>query len=434
MRLKFLPEPLQFSLMSWLCFCFLFLNALPRTTAATNLLIGAIILAGVALAFKKQVIIDWKSPITLCILIFSGVALLSSVVSPYWEESIKPIRRELLPFLAIYLVLIGNKTEAKSKEQIAKATLWALSLSYIARIILAIIDWSTQGFQNDSYTINREAAPFVDFFAINSPLFLPLLITMLLYWKLNRSWQVIVGVFIIAGYTLIGIAAVRTALLCAFLVGAYQISPFLWKRKFLVLGCVGVLSAISLVAFKPQLERAAPKYATIFTPSTYKENGSIVERYAIWRGTLEMVSDRPLLGYGLGWKKMHDIAYNEGYYDRWKARNDWLDEWGLRYFDATGYGGTNPHNGFVQILFETGALGLITYMAIMISLGLTAFRLRKDTTHGWIWPCISASLLAYFIVNLMNGIWLTSGATLGLLIATELLRESAAAKKSAAAS
>lgn len=429
-----LPVNLQFSLMSWLCFSFLFLNALPRTTAATNILIGAIVLGSVTLAIRRQLVIDWKSPITQCLLAFGGIALLSSFVSPYWEESIKPIRRELLPFLAVYFVLVGNQTETKTREQLAKATLWSLSLSYAARIVLAIMDWSRQGFNHDSYTINREAAPFVDFFAINSPLFLPLLITILLYWKISKAWQAIIIFFIIIGYILIGIAGVRTALLCAVLVGAYQITPFLWKKKFLVLGCVAVLSVVSIIAFKPQLERAAPKYATIFIPSTYKENGSIVERYAIWRGTLEMVNDRPLLGYGLGWKKLHDIAYSEGYYDRWKARNDWLDEWGLRYFDTTGYGGTNPHNLFVQILFETGAFGLVTYMATLISLGLCAFRLRKDAVNGWIWPCASASLLAYFIVNLMNGIWLTSGATLGLLVATELLRQSQMIKRSAAAS
>lgn len=429
-----LPRSLQFSFLSWLCFAYLFLNALPRTTAAVNVLIIAIALSISVLCVRKQFRVDLRSPITISTLIFCAIALTSSFLSPYWEESIKPIRRDLVPFFIVFCALTGNMTEQKSKEDLAKATLWSLIASYIARLLLACANWWAQGFQHDSYTIDREAAPFVDFFAINSPLFLPLLIVALLYWRLNKAWQLMLTISVLAALVLVGIAAVRTALLCALLVSFYQVAPFLWKRKWLVLGCVVIAGSISFVAFKPQLERAAPKYATIFQPITYKENGSIVERYAIWRATLEMVETRPLLGYGLGWKKLHDIAYTEGFYDQWKKRSDWLDQWGIRYFDQTGYGGTNPHNLFVQILFETGALGLLTYCSVLIAMGIVAFKSRQSNQGDWVWPCISASLLAYLIVNLMNGIWLTSGSTLGLLIATELVRQSRSSKTFVAAS
>lgn len=418
-----LDHNLNFSLTSWLCFVFLFLNALPRTTAATNILISLLTVGAIVLTAKKQLRIDWHSPISLSIISFTALTLLSSALSPYWQESLQPLRREILPFTLVYILLTGNQSEKRSPEKIAKATIWALIASYIARIVLAMMDWWVQGFHHDSYTINREAAQFVDFFAVTSPLFLPLMLIALLYWPIRKAWKFLLSACAILSFALIGIAGVRTALLCAVVVSLYQITPFIWKKKWIVLTCAILLGAISFVYFKPQIERNIPKYATIIQPSTYKENGSIVERYAIWRSTLEMVETRPLLGYGMGWKKLHDIAYKEGFYDHWQTRRDWLDEWAIRYFDTTGYGGSNPHNGFVQLLFETGALGLIAFLLILINTGITAFRTKAFATETWLWSCVSASLLAYLIINLMNGLWLASGVVVGLAVATELARQ-----------
>lgn len=418
----------SFSLISWLCFVFLFLNALPRTTAATNILIGLLTISAIVLAAKKQLLIEWRSAISISVISFTALALLSSVLSPYWQESLQPLRREILPFALVYILLTGNQTEKKNRKQVAKAVIYALIGSYVARIALASIDWWIQGFQHDSYTINREAAQFVDFFAVTSPLFLPLMIVALLYWQIGKLWKLLLISCTVVAFALISIAAVRTALLCAIVVTLYQIAPFIWKKKWVVMACAIVLGTISFVYFKPQIEKALPKYATIITPSTYRENGSIVERYAIWRGTLEMVETRPLLGYGTGWKKLHDIAYSEGFYARWQARHDWLDEWGMRYFDTTGYGGSNPHNGFVQLLFETGALGLIAFLSVLISTGVTALKTKVFFGEVWLWPCVSASLLAYLIINLMNGLWLASGVVVGIAAVTELARQARLAR------
>ena len=417
------PQPLGFSISSWFCFIFLFLNALPRTTAATNILIGLLAISTVTLAIKRKLLIDWRSPFSLGVISFVALALASSALSPYWQESLQPLRREILPFALVYILLIGNRANQDNREQIAKATIWALIGSYIARIALASMDWSIQGFQHDSYTINREAAQFVDFFAVTSPLFLPLVIVALLYWPISKAWKLMLSACAIISFALIGIAGVRTALLCAIVVSLYQIAPFIWKKKWIILACAVILGAVSFVYFKPQIERNLPKYATIIQPSTYKENGSIVERYAIWRSTLEMVGTRPLLGYGMGWKKLHDVAYKEGFYANWQTRHDWLDEWAIRYFDTTGYGGSNPHNSFVQLLFETGALGLMAFLSILISTGVIAFKTRGINGVAWLWPCVSASLLAYLIINLMNGLWLASGVVVGLAVATELARQ-----------
>ena len=416
-------QPLGFSISSWLCFIFLFLNALPRTTAATNILIGLLAISTATLTIKKKLLIDWRSPISLGVISFVALAFVSSALSPYWQESLQPLRREILPFALVYILLTGNRADQDNREHIAKATIWALIGSYIARIALASMDWSIQGFQHDSYTINREAAQFVDFFAVTSPLFLPLVIVALLYWPISKAWKLMLSACTIISFALIGIAGVRTALLCAIVVSLYQITPFVWRKKWVILACTVILGAVSFVYFKPQIERNLPKYVTIIQPSTYKENYSLVERYAIWRSTLEMVETRPLLGYGMGWKKLHDVAYKEGFYANWQTRHDWLDEWAIRYFDTTGYGGSNPHNSFVQLLFETGALGLMAFLSILISTGVIAFKTRGINGVAWLWPCVSASLLAYLIINLMNGLWLASGVVVGLAVATELTRQ-----------
>ena len=158
-----------------------------------------------------------------------------------------------------------------------------------------------------------------------------------------------------------------------------------------------------------------------------KESGysSFYERLSIWHGTLQMVAERPVLGYGLGWQKIYDVAVQDGYTERWAQSDQLIDRAVANYFRPLKRGEANPHNLLVQILFETGIAGLLTYSAMLLLLLWRAIRLLQRKTQvpveRWFAAATLAYMVSYLLINTMNGLWLGAGATLMLLTVSELL-------------
>lgn len=411
----------QYTLATWICFAYLFFSHIPRTAAMVNTLTGLMVVAMVVVLVRKEISIPWRSTAVRSTLTLMAIIVVGVVVSPYWRESVVYLRREILPLTLMILLLLGQKKQQSNPEALGRGIIGTIVAVYVARTLLALGNWWQQGFQYDSYSINRAAAPFVDFYAVDSTLLMPIALAVLLYWPLQKSVRYFLGAVLLVGIGLVGISAVRTALLCIILVTFFQLLPFLWKRKALTVSVLVAAILIGGVVFKPQIERLAPRYLTILNQQTYRTDGSLVERYAIWLGTSQLIAERPLLGYGLGWQKLTQVIHQEGFYERWKnSSNELLNTWAVRYF-VNGPGGENPHNLVLQILFETGVLGLLAYLWV---LGVIAFaavkcwaRRKVDANANAYAQMVVAYAMSYVIINLMNGFWLSAGGTMALLMA-----------------
>ncbi len=418
---------------------YLFFSHVPRTTAMVNGLIGVMLLTTIYGVVKHKITLNWRSPIVATFTAFVFSLVLASVLSPYWQESLTPLRREVLPMTLCFVLLVGWNTTRLTNVQRITGIASAIVAAYVARTFLAFADLARQGLSHNVYTIDKSQAAFFDYFAVDSTLAFPILLSVILYARLSHWLKALLVAVAMLALVLVGVSAVRTAVFCIGLVSLLQVLPWLWRYKVRSAAGILVIALAGFTAFGSKLEQIAPRYASIFSVETYKKDVSMVERYVIWGSVLEMVSERPVLGYGLGWQKMYDIAINQGYMDKWAQSQDELDQWAVRYFKV-GRGAANPHNLTMQIIFESGALGLATYLALLLATLFTSLRLwcraRNDRILQWFAPTLLCYGVAYFLINLTNGIWLTSGPTLMLICAAELLRQqyASAAKEATNAS
>lgn len=405
---------------------YLFFSHVPRTTAVVNSLIGLMLLTTLYGLFKGTIRLPWRSPIVLTFGAFVATLAISSALSPYWQESLTPLRREVLPMTLCFVLVIGWRRSQLSNRQRITGIAGAIVAAYLVRTLLAFADLARQGLNHNVYTINKSQAAFFDYFAVDSTLAFPILLSVILYVSLNRWLKAEMVAIAMLALALIGVSEVRTAVGCIAAVSLLQLSPWVWRHKGKAAAALVVVGLVASLVAGPKMEQLTNRYAPIFSIETYKKEGSMVERYAIWLGVLEMVSERSVLGYGLGWQKMYDIAINQGYMEKWEHSDFEPHQWAARYFKV-GRGAANPHNLTMQILFESGGLGLVTYWALLLATLGTAWglwrRARKDSTVQWFVPTLLCYSVAYFLINLTNGIWLTSGPTLMLICTAELLRQ-----------
>lgn len=393
------------------------------------------LISGVMLLVRRELSINFKSTLVCAFVAFVAVILFSAALSPYWQESLTPLRRDLLPMVLLFVLLTGQKTVRQREQQhrVALLTGWSIIDAFVCRTFLAMADWVGQGIQNDVYSINRAAARFFDFFAIDATLLMPVVVAAILYLTMPRSLRLLLISSVAMAWLLIIVSGVRAAVVALGLVTALQLLPWLWRHKAWALVGVAAIVMGIVVSSPERLSRISDRYATIVSADTYvgKEAGysSFYERLSIWNGTLQMVAERPLLGYGLGWQKIYDVAYQQGYAERWAASDQLIERAAANYFKPLKKGEANPHNLWVQILFETGIAGLLSYSLMLLILTWRALSSLRHPARvpaeRWFAAGALAYMLSYLLVNLMNGLWLMAGATLMWLIVAELMTQHA---------
>lgn len=416
---------------TWACCAYLFFSHVPRTTAVVNSLVVLMVVALLTLLVKKEIALNFKSGMVQAFTAFVLCVLLGALASPYGQESLVPLRREILPMVLVFVLLAGQKSVYQNNMQgwVALMAGWAIIWAFVCRTFLALSDWLLQGVQNDVYSINRAAARFFDFFAIDATLMMPVVMAAILYLAMQRGLKAMLLSSIIVAWVLIVVSGVRASVVTLGIVTILQLLPWVWRNKGTSLIGVAVVVAGFVFTSPERVARIADRYSTIISMDTYvgKESGysSFYERLSIWHGTLQMLAERPVLGYGLGWQKIYDVAVQEGYTERWAHSDQLIDRAVANYFRPLKRGEANPHNLWVQILFETGLAGLLTYSAMLLLLFWRAVRLLQRKTQvsveRWFAAATLAYMVSYLLVNTMNGLWLGAGATLMLLTVSELL-------------
>lgn len=431
MHIQF-PKSLQgHTFITWVCCAHLFFAHVPRTTAVVNSLVVLMVVALLMLLIKKELVLNFKSGMVQAFAGFVLCVFLGALVSPYWQESLVPLRREILPMVLVFVLLAGQKSVYQNNMQgrVALIAGWAIVWAFVCRTILALSDWLLQGVQNDVYSIDRAAARFFDFYAIDATLMMPVVTAAILYLAMQRRLRAVLLCSIILAWVLIIVSGVRAAVVALGFVTVLQLLPWVWRNKVAALIGAAVVASGLILSSPERLARISDRYATIVSADTYmgKESGysSFYERLSIWHGTLQMVAERPLLGYGLGWQKIYDVSVQGGYVERWVQSDQLIDRVVANYFLPLKRGEANPHNLWVQILFETGIAGLITYSLMLLLLLWRAILLLQRKTQvpveRWFAAATLAYMVSYLLINTMNGLWLGAGATLMLLTVSELL-------------
>lgn len=108
-------------------------------------------------------------------------------------------------------------------------------------------------------------------------------------------------------------------------------------------------------------------------------------RFIYWHQAIEGFKEKPILGWGPSiFNKVNEKYYDPTVFEKTNSSERWSD---------------NPHNKILEVLVNTGVLGLITYLGIFVFSILLLWR-SPHISHG-IKSILSGLFLAYFLQNLL---------------------------------
>lgn len=240
----------------------------------------------------------------------------------------------------------------------------------------------------------------------------------------SRNWRLPAIVLLVFVLTIL--AQSRTALL----VLGFQIIILMWQLlrhrldMAIHVATVGMLAALVLV-LNPGTSQKVSKLAynmvnsgSLSGPeeSSTEENVSNVTRYASVRAGLKMFGEHPILGVGLG-----QYGFN---YPRVVQAEDFRS-WEVRNYAVSSPGTTWPP-GFslhVRMLAETGVLGYLVFLAMIIPIMIRAFaRASPSTLIGRMYLSLSMTLAGWMLLGAsidsfrFFGGWIAMGVGYGLPI------------------
>lgn len=168
---------------------------------------------------------------------------------------------------------------------------------------------------------------------------------------------IIAGILVVSIFNLTG----RSGYLFL-LVGLCCFSLLVFKRyRLLPVAAITVLGLVSLLAIPgpaQEIRRGLDEIAAVTDPAQDPEFSSMGIRVVMWDHTIEMITNKPLLGSGAGSFEVDYGQVAESRSEGWRAVRS-----------------SDPHQQFLHVAAEYGLVGLVLLMTFLVSL---VFRLRLD--------------------------------------------------------
>lgn len=149
--------------------------------------------------------------------------------------------------------------------------------------------------------------------------------------------------------------------------------------------------------------------------SNISSDASNLERINRWQSAFRMFEEKPIFGWGPG---TYQFVYAP--YQRSKERT----------IISTNYGDMgNAHSEYFGPLSESGILGMLTFIAIVVTVIITALRVRRQSKNWyvrWFVVLILLGLVTYYIHGLLNNFLDTDKASVpfwaftGMIVAMDL--------------
>jgi O-antigen ligase len=122
-----------------------------------------------------------------------------------------------------------------------------------------------------------------------------------------------------------------------------------------------------------------------------RTDASNMERVNRWKSALRMFEERPFLGWGPN-TYMFTYAAFQSYYDRTVISTNWGDQ-------------GNAHSEYIGPLAESGVLGMLSFLAIVVVslyIGMRLFYTTPDPTIKYWALVILLGLITYYAHGLLN--------------------------------
>ena len=188
----------------------------------------------------------------------------------------------------------------------------------------------------------------------------------------------------------------------AFIVVTVYLAYLLWREKlYKILSGVVLLSSTLLLTspiVQDRIELGVKEVQHV--DPTNIESSSMGMRMVLWKHTIELIQDRPLLGFGTG-------GFEEAYSRKIQDNPDW--EKNIMH---------DPHNQFLKIWVEMGIFGLMVFLSMLTSSlfqksSKMYFHLGIGVLLAWCATSLFSSHFSTFTEGRFIYIWL------GIMLASE---------------
>jgi O-antigen ligase len=341
--------------------------------------------------------------ITLCLL--AGWSVLVSISGPFTSESLDAIRKNLLKEVVIFLVIISEFRNLRDIKPLLWVVVSSFAIVTFASIIeSAVNDWNAFRTLTPSISWRSTSTYFFANYSDNSTFYLPLIAGWLVSIK-EVSWRKWIGIAtLILGAYLVYIYNARTQLI-AVVFSIFII--FLLTKRFKIVAVFVVAGVLCLSLIFTAKNDGLSKYRSLFDPATYTTDEGLTNRLGLWQVVIEFIEERPLTGYGYGWKKLAWLVQENNSEEYWKTKLPSAYTYYVQDAQLM-YGRVNPHNLALQITFEIGLIGLAIFTLMWITvLGKMLKVIKaKSKSEGRLFMLGSIGvMISYALVNITNGFW-----------------------------
>lgn len=399
----------------------IFIQPIEKFTALKYLLAAALLIATLLLVLRERRQASPRAvslPLALAGLV-AAWAVFVSVIGPYPQESLHAMVKDLLIqaellFCGYYLVRSGREVRAALLAILGGfAVVSLLSAREVGAFLLE------QGFTGGM--IPRSHDSFWGGYPVVGGVCLPLLVAYAVLFA--EKWGSRLLCLGLAGVALVLVALYGSR--SPLLVLALTLSGFLaytkaWRTLLVLALAAGLAGA--WVSQRQDLGYL-DKYKSLAQTQTYVTDSGLSARLSVWEGMLEVIHERPWLGYGYGWKKLAWVINEGGFAAKWHAESNDKAAYYLGESTTASYGRVNPHNYPLQVVFEIGVPGLLLVVAFWLALLAKAVvAQRRDRGElAKLRLVLMVGIVAYLLSNFANGYWVGGVANIAMALAGMLL-------------
>ena len=361
-------------------------------TLAIRFLIFSLVMSGILLYYlianksiNREVIMH---PAILSFGIMILAYLLSDFYNGFGSESIYVILKLFLSYV-FAIILIQFIIKEGYKPLINSFVYFSLFLSaiYFYQIITNYSDiMSLKGEWERSHAFDALAATMGHKNLLSSIQFLMLPFLIYTITTCKKTWKVLAFIAIV----LIAFTFLQTQTRAVFVAILISMTTFLLinKRNIQLKHIILLFSSLifatiigySVLQYFNRLERFKTEFSEILT------DASVQSRYKLYKSTLQLMVEHPILGVGPG---------------NWKVE---VWQYGL-YFDSWGKSfAQRPHNDFLWVFAEGGIFAGLSYILIFLILLRDSYYLHKNRTEedGIIHSLLFATVMGFGFISLVD--------------------------------
>lgn len=360
------------------------------TSAACALMLLSWITSGRAITTLRCAL---SQPVGIALTIFFGILAIGMFYSSVpWSvrlDSMWAWRK-----LAYFLLLLGIFAAGRSDKSLMLAFLSMATLAMLASFLAWFELLPSKTGQPIGVVLQNHSVQGVAFSVA-------VLFAIFLGREAKGRWRWVLGII---GCGLVAnvmfVASGRSGHLALIVVLGLAVGNLIgWRRFYLWIPAAMAAGVIAFAVSPLWRERLAQGAAEISTHGETAEITSMGTRVLYFETAWQLISARPILGYGTGSYGYEYSAVVRDKYTDWRAKP-----------------GTDPHNQYLFIWVENGVVGLLAFLGFL----LFAFRRAIQSPAGW---AAAGVLIIWCLTSLFNSHFKTFpeghlfGLVLGILLA-----------------